>query len=238
MMANGKHTVSAFEADMKFLSHKIAEMGGKVEQMLDLAVRALITADKQAAAKVVTDDKLVDAMDKEINEKAILIIAQRQPMAQDLREVFAALRISSDLERIGDMAKSMSKRVSAITELSTGPRLARGLEHLGDMASAQLKQVLDAYGARSVDGIEAIRDRDEEIDAMYTSLFRELLTYMMEDPRNISTCTHLLFCAKNIERVGDHSTNISEAVYYMVTGEHLDADRPREDKTHKVSIDT
>jgi len=237
MMANTQHTVSAFDDDMKFLAHKIAEMGGKAENMVELSVRALIQSDTQLASKVIVDDRQLDDLQEALDDKAVLVIAQRQPVAQDLREVFATLRISSDLERIGDMAKNISKRVSAVTEYSHGPRLVRGLEHLGELASDQLREVLDAYGSRSVERINMIRDRDDEIDAMYTALFRELLTYMMEDPRNITTCTHLLFCAKNIERIGDHATNIAEAVYYMVTGGKLDRDRPREDKSHKVSVE-
>lgn len=237
MMQQTQHTVTAFDDDMKFLAHKIAEMGGKAENMMELSVRALIEADAQLASKVIADDLLLDALEEEIIDKAILVIAQRQPMAQDLREVFASLRIASDLERVGDMAKNIAKRVSAVNEHGQGPRLVRGIEHLGELASAQLKEVLDSFGSRSVERINMVRDRDDEIDAMYTSLFRELLTYMMEDPRNITTCTHLLFCAKNIERVGDHATNIAEAVHYMVTGDKLDTDRPNEDRTHKVSVD-
>lgn len=230
-----QHTVTAFEEDMKFLAHKIAEMGGKAEIMVELAVRALVEGDQQLASKVILDDRLLDAANEEIDEKAILIIAKRQPMASDLREVFAALRIASDLERVGDMAKSIAKRVSAVNETTHGMRFVRGIQHLSELAGAQLKEVLDAYGSRTVDRIGMVRDRDDEIDAMYTSLFRELLTYMMEDPRNISTCTHLLFCAKNIERIGDHATNIAEAVFYMVTGERMANERPKDDKTHRVS---
>lgn len=238
MMNRTQHTVTAFDEDMKFLSHKIAEMGGKAESMVELSVRSLVEADLDLAKKIIQDDKILDAAQKELDDKVILIIAQRQPMAQDLREVFAALRIAADLERIGDMAKNIAKRVSAVNEHNHGLKFVRGIEHLTELASAQLKEVLDAFGSRSVDRINLIRDRDDEIDAMYTSLFRELLTYMMEDPRNITTCTHLLFCAKNVERIGDHATNIAEAVYYMVTGENLDDDRPRMDKTHKVNVDS
>lgn len=237
MMNYTQHTVTAFDEDMKFLSHKIAEMGGKAESMVELSVRSLVEGDLQLAKKIIQDDKILDAAQQELDDKAILIIAQRQPMAQDLREVFAALRIAADLERIGDMAKNIAKRVSAVNEHTHGLKLVRGIEHLSELAGSQLNEVLDAFGTRSVDRINLIRDRDDEIDAMYTSLFRELLTYMMEDPRNITTCTHLLFCAKNVERIGDHATNIAEAVYYMVTGNKLDDDRPKMDKTHKVSAD-
>ncbi|QBK29471.1 phosphate signaling complex protein PhoU [Roseitalea porphyridii] len=232
-----QHTVTAFEEDMSFLAHKIAEMGGHAERMLEQAVRSLVENDRQLARRVITDDLVLDEALALIDDKSVLVIAQRQPVASDLREVFAAIRISTDLERIGDLAKNIAKRVEAINEGSHGVRLARGIDHLCELALAQLKEVLDAYGTRSTDKLSMIRDRDDEIDAMYTSLFRELLTYMMEDPRNITTCTHLLFCAKNIERIGDHATNIAEAVYYMVEGEKMPPYRPKEDKSHRISVD-
>ncbi|MEM1378589.1 MAG: phosphate signaling complex protein PhoU [Pseudomonadota bacterium] len=232
-----QHTVSAFEEDMNFLSHKIAEMGGHAERMLELATKALVEGDIKLSQRVVVDDLVLDEAQRMVDDKSILVIAQRQPMASDLREVFAAIRIATDLERIGDLAKNIAKRTKAINERAHGQQLVRGIENLCDLALAQLKEVLDAYGTRSVDKLEQVRDRDDEIDAMYTSMFRELLTYMMEDPRNITTCTHLLFCAKNIERIGDHATNIAESVYYMVRGEMMDGDRPKDDKSHKVSAD-
>jgi len=237
-MVPTSHTVTAFDEDMKFLSHKIAEMGGLAERMVENSIRALVKSDISLAQKVITDDLILDEAQATLDEKVVLIIAQRQPVASDLREVFSTIRIASDLERIGDLAKSNSKRVVAISERGHSVNLVRGIDHLGDLALAQLKEVLDAFGSRSVTRINMVRDRDDEIDAMYTSLFRELLTYMMEDPRNITTCTHLLFCAKNIERIGDHATNIAESVYYIVTGEHLSAYRPKEDKTHKIVVDT
>ncbi|TCD16498.1 phosphate signaling complex protein PhoU [Oricola cellulosilytica] len=235
-MVQSSHTVTAFEEDMKFLAHKIAEMGGLAERMVENAIRALIKSDLQLAQKTIADDAQLDEAQALLDEKVVLIIAQRQPMASDLREVFSTIRIAADLERVGDLAKNIAKRVVAISERGHSVNLARGIEHLGDLALAQMKEVLDAFGSRSVTRINMIRDRDDEIDAMYTSLFRELLTYMMEDPRNITTCTHLLFCAKNIERIGDHATNIAESVYYIVTGKHLAADRPKEDKTHRIVI--
>lgn len=232
-----QHTVSAFEEDMKYLTHKIAEMGGHADRMINQAVTALVKADVDLASTVVKDDLFLDDAQRDIDDKAVLLIAQRQPMANDLREVFANIRISSDLERIGDMAKGIAKRVGSVSEHSHGVKLARGIEHLSELASEQLNDVLDCYATRNIEDIGPIRERDEEIDAMYTSLFRELLTYMMEDPRNITTCTQLLFCAKNIERIGDHATNIAEAVYYMVTGDKLDNYRPKEDKTHRVTVE-
>jgi phosphate transport system protein len=157
-------------------------------------------------------------------------------MAIDLREIIGAIRISADLERVGDLGKNIAKRVSAAGQTRQPARLFRGIEALAELALTQLKDVLDAYGSRTIDRIGAVRDRDEEIDAKYTSLFRELLTYMMEDPRNITACTHLLFCAKNIERIGDHATNIAETVHYIVTGSQLPAERPKEDESHKVVV--
>ena len=157
-------------------------------------------------------------------------------MATDLREIIGAIRISADLERVGDLGKNVAKRVVAVIEGRQPPSLFRGLEALADLALTQLKEVLDVYASRSVEKIGFVRDRDDQIDAMYTSLFRELLTYMMEDPRNITPCTHLLFCAKNIERIGDHATNIAETIYYIVTGDQMPAERPKGDKTDKVVL--
>ena len=231
-----QHTVTAFDEDMKFLAHKIAEMGGHAERMLEHSVRALAESDVHLARRVVTDDLVLDETQRVIDDKSILVIAQRQPVASDLREVFAAIRIATDLERIGDLAKNIAKRVEMISERAHGARLVRGIEHLGELALAQVKEVLDAYGARSTARLNMVRDRDDELDAMYTSMFRELLTYMMEDPRNITTCTHLLFCAKNIERIGDHATNIAESVYYMVEGTKMPQFRPKEDESHKVGV--
>lgn len=232
-----QHTVRAFDDELRFLSEKIASMGGHAERMVEQAVEALIKPDAELAKLVIAEDRVLDDGEREIDEKAVLIIAKRQPMAQDLREIIGAVRISADLERVGDLGKNIAKRVSAVTEYRQPVTFFRGLQALSDLALAQLKQVLDAYATRSVGRIGLIRDRDDEIDAKYTSLFRELLTYMMEDPRNISPCTHLLFCAKNIERIGDHATNIAETVYYIVTGEQMPIERPKEDTSHKVKVE-
>ena len=230
-----QHIMSAYDQELKFLANRIATMGGHAERMVDEAVSALVNADLVLARKVVADDEMLDAGQREIDEKAIVIIAKRQPMADDLREIIGSIRISGDLERVGDLGKNIAKRVVAVTESRHPVRLFRGLEALAELALTQLKDVLDAYASRSIDRIGFVRDRDDQIDAMYTSLFRELLTYMMEDPRNITACTHLLFCAKNIERIGDHATNIAETVYYIVTGAQMPAERPKEDKSHKVT---
>jgi phosphate transport system protein len=180
---------------------------------------------------VVSADPAIDALQQEIEEKAILTIARRQPMAVDLREIVAALRVASDLERIGDLAKNIGKRVSALGEDLTSNKLIRGVEHMASLVLGQLKQVLDAYASRDLQSAMAVWKSDEQVDAMCTSLFRELLTYMMEDPRNITFCIHLMFCAKNIERMGDHATNIAETVYYMVEGHPIADPRPKGDTT-------
>jgi phosphate transport system protein len=232
------HIYSAFDEELKFLMRRISEMGGLAEQMVAESVRALVNSDAALAQKVISDDVVMDAMEREIGEKAVITIARRQPVASDLREIIGALRIAADLERVGDLGKSNCKRVVAVQATGVPRKLARGLEHLSDLALAQLKEVLDVYTTRSVEKAKSIRDRDEEIDAIYTSLFRELLTYMMEDPRNITSCTHLLFCAKNIERIGDHATNIAETIYYMATGAAPEGERPKEDLTSSVGAIT
>ncbi|MCA0035373.1 phosphate signaling complex protein PhoU [Mesorhizobium sp. B263B2A] len=230
------HIVSAYDEELKYLSKRIAAMGGHAERMVEQAVAALVNADPGLAQKVIRDDAVLDEGQREIDDKAIIIIARRQPMATDLREIVGAIRISADLERVGDLGKNVAKRVVAVTDGRQPTSLFRGLEALANLALTQLKEVLDVYASRSVEKIGFVRDRDNQIDAMYTSLFRELLTYMMEDPRNITPCTHLLFCAKNIERIGDHATNIAETIYYIVTGDQMPADRPKSDKTDKIGF--
>jgi phosphate transport system protein len=232
-----QHTVRSYDEELKFLAHKIAEMGGHAERMVEQAVTAMVNSDNALAQRVISDDLILDAGQREIDEKAITIIGKRQPMAIDLREVIGTIRISSDLERIGDLGKNIAKRVVAVTDTRQTLSVYRGLQTIAELALTQLKDVLDAYATRSVQQVNIVRERDDEIDALYTSLFRELLTYMMEDPRNISACTHLLFCAKNIERIGDHATNIAETVYYIVTGSQLPAERPKEDQTHSIVVD-
>jgi len=231
------HIVSAYDDELKYLTRKIAAMGGHAERMVDQAVTALVNGDLALAQKVIRDDSMLDDGQREIDEKTILMIARRQPLAGDLREIIGAIRISADLERVGDLGKNVAKRVVAVGEGIYPNSLFRGLQALVDLALTQLKEVLDVYASRSVARLGALRDRDNEIDAMYTSLFRELLTYMMEDPRNISPCTHLLFCAKNIERIGDHATNIAETIYYIVTGEQMPPERPKEDKSHRLTVE-
>lgn len=231
-----QHIVRAYDQELRYLATRIAAMGGHAERMVDQAIEALVNSDPGLAQKVIDDDPVLDEGQRDIDERAIVLIAKRQPMADDLREIIGAIRISSDLERVGDLGKNIAKRVVAVTDGRQPVSLFRGLQALAQLALTQLKEVLDVYATRGIERIGFVRDRDEEIDAMYTSLFRELLTYMMEDPRNITACTHLLFCAKNIERIGDHATNIAETVYYIVTGSQMPTERPKEDKSHRVTL--
>ncbi len=230
------HIVRSFDEELKYISNRIAAMGGHAERMVDQAMNALVNSDAGLALKVIEDDTFLDENQREIDDKSIVLIAKRQPMADDLREIIGAIRIAADLERVGDLGKNIAKRVVAVTEARQPLSLFRGLQALAELALTQLKEVLDVYASRSVERLVFMRNRDDQIDAMYTSLFRELLTYMMEDPRNITPCTHLLFCAKNIERIGDHATNIAETIYYVVTGAQMPPDRPKEDKSHNVVL--
>jgi len=225
------HTIKAFDVDLQELTRKVAEMGGLAERQIADAVDALSRRDTELAQNVIAIDPQIDALQREIEEKSILIIARRQPMAVDLREIVGALRISNDLERIGDLAKNIGKRVVVLDGEFRLHQVIRGVEHMTDLVLGQLKQVLDAYARRDVAKAIEVWRGDEEIDAVNNSLFRELLTYMMEDPRNITFCTHLLFCAKNIERMGDHATNIAETVHYIVEGRALADERPKGDTT-------
>jgi phosphate transport system protein len=225
------HTLKVFDEDLQTLGRKVAEMGGLAEREVADSLAALGKRDTELAQRVVAGDGAIDDLQHEIEEKAVLTIARRQPMAVDLREIVAALRVSNDLERIGDLAKNIGRRVIALDGDFPPPKLVRGVEHMADMVLGQLKQVLDAYAARDLVRALDVWKSDEDIDAICTSLFRELLTYMMEDPRNITFCIHLMFCAKNIERMGDHATNIAETVHYMIQGRPIADKRPKRDMT-------
>jgi phosphate transport system protein len=226
-----EHTAKAFDIDLQELTRMVAEMGGLAEKQVADSVDALAHRDADLAQRTVAADPSIDALQQEIEEKAVLTIARRQPMAVDLREIVGALRVSNDLERIGDLAKNIGKRVLALDGEFYPPKLIRGVEHMGALVLAQLKEVLDSYGSHDLQKALAVWNGDEEVDSMCTSLFRELLTYMMEDPRNITFCIHLMFCAKNIERMGDHATNIAETVYYMIEGHAIADQRPKGDTT-------
>ncbi|MEX0752924.1 MAG: phosphate signaling complex protein PhoU [Xanthobacteraceae bacterium] len=226
-----EHTAKAFDVDLQELNKSVAEMGGLAEKALADSVDALVRLDHGLAAQVIAVDKTIDALQRDIEERAVLTIARRQPMAIDLREVIAAFRIASDLERVGDLAKNIARRVPELNGEFRPQKLFRGVEHMAALVLAQLKLVLDSYAARDLGKALAVWKGDKEVDAMCTSLFRELLTYMMEDPRNITFCIHLMFCAKNIERMGDHATNLAETVYYVIEGRPIAEERPKGDTT-------
>jgi phosphate transport system protein len=231
-----EHTIKSFDSDLQDLARMVAEMGGLAEKEIADSVDALAKRDTELARRVITVDATIDAIQHEIEDKAIMTLARRQPMAIDLREIVSALRVSNDLERIGDLAKNIGKRVIALNGEFPPPKLIRGVEHMAELVLNQLTDVLDSYGRRDVDKAVAVWKGDEEIDAMCTSLFRELLTYMMEDPRNIGFCIHLLFCAKNIERMGDHATNIAETVHFMIQGQPIGEPRPKGDTTSFAAL--
>ena len=230
------HTHKAFDADLQELGRMVAEMGGLAEQQITDAIDALERRDLTVAQRVIASDPRIDALQREVESRAILTIARRQPMAVDLREVVGALRISNDLERIGDLAKNIAKRVAVLDSDFLSQKVMRGVEHMVELVLAQIKDVLDAYARRDLAKAMAVWRADENVDAVNNSLFRELLTYMMEDPRNIGICIHLLFCAKNIERMGDHATNIAETVHYMIEGRAMPEERPKSDTTSSTVV--
>jgi len=231
-----EHIVTSFDDELNGLAQRIAEMGGLAEQSVADAVAALVSRDIEKAQRVIAGDDRIDKLQRDIEESAVLMIARRQPMARDLREIMAAIHIANDLERVGDLAKNTAKRVIAIESNFGSQRLVAGVEHMAELSLTQLKEILDAFASRDLAAAHSVWERDNEIDAMYTSLFRELLTYMMEDPRNITFCTHLLFCAKNIERIGDHATNIAENLHYLITGTALTDARPKQDTSSLTSV--
>jgi phosphate transport system protein len=225
-----QHIVKSYDEELRRLSNTITEMGGLAESQLAAAIDAVVKRDSELAGSVVEGDAKVDQLQRDSDNLAIRLLALRQPMARDLREIFAALKIASDLERIADYAANVAKRAIALNQ--TPPvRPVYELPRMAQLAQLLIKDVIDAYVARDADKAYAVWTRDAELDEMYSSLFRVLLTYMMEDPRNISACTHLLFMAKNIERIGDHATNIAEDLYYLVHGTPLTEARPKGDQS-------
>jgi phosphate transport system protein len=231
-----EHIVRAYDEELASLKTMLAQMGGLAEDQLAKAIDSLAKRDTILADQVIAQDEKVDALELNIEEKAILTIARRQPMARDLREIMVAIRISSDLERIGDLAKNVAKRVHAIPD-APPRKLSSGLTRMGRLALEQLITVLDAYATMSDEKALEVWRSDEELDALYNSIFRELLTYMMEDPRTIGLSAHLLFGAKNFERIGDHATNIAENIYYLVHGKPIRGERPKKDLTSSTAFE-
>lgn len=227
----GEHTVASFDEDLDRLGGLVRDMGALAGSMVGGAAGALLAGDAALAARVVSDDAAMDALQRRLDDSAVALIARRQPMAQDLRAVVGSIRMAGDLERIGDLAKNIAKRVGAVGASGAPRQPAHSIEAMANLVLAQVRGVIERHAAGDAAGLVALRDEDERIDVKYTAVFRELLTYMMEDPRNITPCTHLLFCAKNLERIGDHVTNIAENAYYVLTGAQLPVDRPKRDET-------
>ena len=229
-----EHTTRVFDTDLIKLTQLVAQMGGFAQKQVTNSIDALTRRDVGLARQVIAADATVDALQRKIEEKAIATIALRQPMAIDLRALVAMLRISNDLERVGDLAKNIGKRVIAVSGDNSQRTLMRGLKHMAALVVSQLAAVLDSFVDRNPNKALQVWAADKEVDALYVSLFRELLTYTMEDPGTISMCIHHLFCAKNIERIGDHATNIAEAVHYMVEGHAIAGERPKCDTSSYV----
>jgi phosphate transport system protein len=228
-MANdAEHIVKSYDGELKRLHGLIADMGGMVEHQVADACDAVVNRNAEAATQAVAQDPKVDDAEREIEQFVIRLLALRQPVAGDLRQIVSSLKITSDLERIGDYAANVAKR-SVVLQQFTLPGTLSGLGHMSRLVQENLKRVIDAAGVGDADEALEVWRADEPIDQIYNALFRELITYMMEDPRNITPCTHLLFIAKNLERIGDHATNIAETVYYQVTGEPLLGARPKGD---------
>jgi phosphate transport system protein len=222
------HIVKSYEQELRRLRDLITEMGGIVENQVALAAAAVVQKDSAAATRAVEQDARVDALERDVEQFVIRMLALRQPVANDLRQIVAALKITGDLERIGDYAANVAKRSIVLEQFSLPYSLA-GLAHMARMVQENLKLVIDAIGENDADKAVQVWRSDEVVDDIYTAIFRELITYMMEDPRNITPCTHLLFIAKNLERIGDHATNVAETVHYAATGEVLTEARPKGD---------
>ena len=217
-LLDGEHIVKSFDDELNWLDNAIAEMGGLAEAQLAAAIDALVRRDAEKAAEIIEWDKRIDKLEEDINNFTVRMLALRQPRASDLRITVAALKSAGDLERIGDYAKNMAKRTITISKTEPVGGAANSIARMASMVQSMIKNVLDAYVSRDWERAADVRLRDEDVDHSHTSLFRELLTYMMEDPRNITACTHLLFIAKNVERIGDHTTNIAEHIHFMVRG--------------------
>jgi phosphate transport system protein len=223
-----QHVVRSFDQELAHLRDLIIEMGGIVESQVALAAQAILARDTAAATHAVEADPRVDALERDVEQFVIRMLALRQPMAADLRLIVAALKITGDLERIGDYAANVAKRSIVLAQFSLPYSLA-AIANMARLVQEGLKTVIDSLAERDTDKAIEVWRSDQMVDDLYTAIFRELITYMMEDARNITPCTHLLFIAKNLERIGDHATNVAETIYYAVTGEVLPDTRPKGD---------
>jgi phosphate transport system protein len=224
-----EHTVRAYDEELDAVTAELARMGGLAEAEVADSIRSIANRDISLAASVIARDARLDGLEMDIERKAVLLIALRQPVADDLRRTVAAMKISSNLERIGDLAKNISKRALVIAEADPLTPVTSSIERMGELVATRLKDVLDAMTSREVEQAITVWRQDHEVDEHYDAIFRELLTYMMGDPRTIASCAHLLFVAKNLERIGDHATNIAEILHYEITGVELTEERPKSD---------
>ncbi|MEM9474064.1 MAG: phosphate signaling complex protein PhoU [Pseudomonadota bacterium] len=235
-MNEANHIQSVFDRDLEAIQAMVMKMGGLVEAAIIDAAKSLEARDEELAAQVRKNDKAIDALEEQVNEEAARVIALRAPTASDLRTVLSVMKISGNLERCGDYAKNLAKRTSVLVQMQPPEGAATSLRRMAHEVQMMMKDVLDAYIQRDAELAEDVRQRDHDVDQMYNALFREFLTFMMEDPRNITSCMHLHFIAKNIERMGDHVTSIADQVIYLVTGEMPDEQRPKGDRTPYVRL--
>ena len=221
-----QHTVRSYDEELSQLTNNISRMAGLAEAQLSLAIQAMVKRDSELASRVVSSDSSVDDLELEVQQQTVRLLALRQPVAGDLRHIIAALKISSEIERIGDYAANVAKRTLILNNMPAVRQVA-AVQHLAGLVQSILKDVIDAYIERDVEKAIQVWHRDEEVDDLYNGLFREFLTYMMEDPRTITPCSHLMFMAKNIERIGDHATNIAEVLHFSVMGSPVPGIRPK-----------
>ena len=229
--------MSAFDRDLEAIQAMIMKMGGLVEAAVIDAAKALEERDEELARIVRENDRAVDLLEEQINEEAARLIALRQPTASDLRTILSVIKISGNLERCGDYAKNLAKRTSVLVQMQPPAGAATSIRRMAREVELMMKDALDAYIMRDVEMAEEVRQRDQDVDQLYNALFREFLTFMMEDPRNITSCMHLHFIAKNIERMGDHVTSIADQVIYLVSGKMPGEARPKSDRTPFVTPD-
>ncbi|SIO19929.1 phosphate uptake regulator, PhoU [Rhodovulum sp. ES.010] len=232
------HIVKSYDKDLEAIQALIMKMGGMVEAAILESANSLENRDEELAERVRRNDGAIDALEQQVNEEAARLLALRQPSAGDLRTVLSVMKISANLERVGDYAKNMAKRTGVLLQMSPIDGSSGAIRRMARAVEAMLKDALDAYIQRDAELAQDVRLRDHEVDQMYNALFREFLTFMMEDPRNITACMHLHFIAKNIERMGDHVTSIAEQVIYLVTGELPEDDRPKADRTAYEATET
>ena len=228
MDSTNQHTVRAYGDELNQITADVARMGGLAEAQIADAIESVSRRDAELAQQVIARDARLDELQREIERKAIRLIALRQPVATDLRRTVAAMKIATDLERTGDLARSVAKRGLSLSDLEPLAPLTRSIERMGKLVAKRMKAVLDAYVTSEIAGALDVWSHDDDVDEHYNALFRELLTYRMADPRTITSCAHLLFMAKNLERIGDHATNIAEMIHYEITGDELDTARPRQ----------